>query len=918
MALFSGFGGVTGPATVSVATSRYVADLDIVLRELEASLRSRRESTSVASDLRRAQLFSRPLQTFTVGMVTQALPSLGWYRVRTTTADRDVPCCSIHAGAFSPVGARIHAPYAPGQAVLIAHEPHTTHGYILGAIPVPRWDTRHANQDWIVQGGGGGPYRSAALQLPFQTEDYGSVRVFTGNAPVDSTLLERGWVAATGVGVIVDDFHAQVRVNESCGLFVTYVDSYCRLAGHALDIESAVSEFSACDDEGEARIFCGYAAYPWEALGLYTPGLDYTISQASEKTQTTSMDADVDVQRELRDLVPFYRTFMYAGYLGQGSCRYVVAPPVAASGYRRSSETLPDEGVFREFVGLDGYYLLQTASGLYIGKRVMIPVPKQRARPEVGSGDSAVDYPESGITSNYKASSLFGSGLDHKIRQLRGSSGDIRWQRILGMPDVAAYLCNWASVHPFHYHGNDFFLPQPEQASAVCSAVTDFLNFGELANGGPMSNPTQRQLRIDHRYGDISLAQREAFFTIFDDGSVMIACGYGSALILSGGDIRLEAPGDVRILAGRSTVNLSSQIILRAEGSVDVSSATKDVRIKADNNLQLLAGNSGRGGLLLESKSRGDRQDYKDRVGEEVDGRGIVLKAADGLVAVCGRDVYLRSSAGQTTGHLMLDAGDRFGTIITQAASATSFLRRQWDICLDASGAYRNLQAVYRFSRRACVLSASSVTVNGFLRVLPESGAMAAVFHGGIAASGSVTSGGILSDRRGGLLGRVREEFLTRLQENRDQAATFLTNLKTSMGEIYETSVKPRYRDEGKIGHEETLQMVAFSYRDDDSQQQYRTGQFVFPETRWQMFSRFGLGSGGRPWQEKPVLYQGRELYPWPGRKKWVEERTALQYRQLTMFDPSTGRDRARPGPYETAMLGGLERKRPAEIWQVI
>lgn len=907
-----------GPQTVTIPTSKKVSDLDYDLREVESFLAAQQAGRKIPFDTFRSYIVQAKIDKILVGTVIHALPPMGWYLVRVPDLLRDIPCCSVQVGSVSPLGASYHYSYSPGSVVMVATGSGSRYGYLLGGIPVPRLDFSHTNPDWVVQGGGSGFQRSPALTAPYQMEDQSSIRPFAVNVPVDSTTVERGIVASSGACVTVDDFLVQVRINENCGLFLTYVDSYARLSGSQLDIESSVSEFRARDDEGESQIFLGFGVYPWEALGMYQPGLTYTISQAPEKSQSQSMKADLDVDDSLNRVMPFYRSSFYAGYLGQGGLRLVVAPPSGAAAFRDPQSEGPDEGLFREFIGLDGSYLLQSAKSIYIGKRVLIPVPKRVRHAEDGAGDSAKSYPQSGIQSNYKASSMFGSGREHRISQVKIQGEHKSCQAILGADDMNAHLCSWASVHPFYYHSSDFQLPQPSNSSSVFDGITEFLDFSGLADGDWMEEPLARSLRIDHRYQNAEFCQREAFLSIFDDGSIMIACGYGSAIVLSRGSIRIEAPGDVQIMPGRMLTVLSGQTVVRSHGSVDISSSNKDVRIKAEANLHMLSGNGGTGGMLLENKSRGSKQSYKGKIGEEVDGRGIVLKSSEGLVALCGQDVYIRSSSQSSyTGHVVLDAGEQRGSVIVQGSELSVFLRNQARFCTDWSGKYQNFQSVYQFSSQACALSAPSVIVEGVLSVVPKSGLMAAAFHGGISATGNITSGGFMSDKRGGLISKTSDEFVSRMQEHKDKVRTFFENLKSSFSEYFSAAVETRFRGEEKVGNQDTLAMIGFSFRDDDQQKQYMSKNLLVMEPRWQMLCRVGMAGGGSAWNENPVTYQGRQTYPWPGKRKWMDEDILLQYQTHTMFDPVNLREKPRPDPYESAMLGGLKKAKFME-WKTI
>jgi hypothetical protein len=50
-------------------------------------------------------------------------------------------------------------------------------------------------------------------------------------------------------------------------------------------------------------------------------------------------------------------------------------------------------------------------------------------------------------------------------------------------------------------------------------------------------------------------------------------------------------------------------------------------------------------------------------------------------------------------------------------------------------------------------------------------------------------------------------------------------------------------------------------------------------EARYQQLQRSGLASGNsQPWDENFVTYQGKQLYPWPGKINWKDTDTMLRY----------------------------------------
>src|ERR1051326_4114607 len=106
--------------------------------------------------------------------------------------------------------------------------------------------------------------------------------------------MEWSKVSDTGIAIMLDSEQAFLRVHEMCGLFLSLYDAYCKVCGINLDVESAIHGEYARADEGEARHFRGIATYPWEALGLYAPGQNYTSTYSDTDIQYNVAKASVD------------------------------------------------------------------------------------------------------------------------------------------------------------------------------------------------------------------------------------------------------------------------------------------------------------------------------------------------------------------------------------------------------------------------------------------------------------------------------------------------------------------------------------------------------------------------------------------------------------------------------------------------
>jgi hypothetical protein len=136
-----------------------------------------------------------------------------------------------------------------------------------------------------------------------------------------------------------------------------------------------------------------------------------------------------------------------------------------------------------------------------------------------------------------------------------------------------------------------------------------------------------------------------------DDGSIILSDGYGSQIILSKGNIYLTCPGDVITLPGRDAITWAGQdVMTKAHDNLELSASNEGVRIKAEKQLSLLGGNSGTGGVHIESKASGGNTasgkefatggitlSSDSYVGIGCDNTSIVGKKGEAILTVQGR-----------------------------------------------------------------------------------------------------------------------------------------------------------------------------------------------------------------------------------------------------------------------------------------
>lgn len=845
-----------------------------------------------------------------VGKVVYSLPYVHWYKVQLNRGGGIVAACATVHGSLVPLGVRPTGLLPPGSRVIVYMADDLPWGTILGVVPPQQNDPSLTVPDWISQGGQTGIKREPAYSTPFDNFfREGGVRNFSGNRPIDGTVFDWGAMAETGVGLHVDSFQAYLRVNEACGLFLNYFDSFTSLRGINLDIWSYAYELTTRDDEGENRLIIHHPVYPWEAMGAYVSGQTLHQEYSDQDVQFSKPYGKYDLPEEQLDRQPINRFTTYGGYIGQGWHQQMMVPGRDSGFNRYQDKDIPDQGVWEQFVALDGSYVMRSAKSVTIGKRLLIPVPKEIELPEDKQGDDKEE-------DNYKFSGKFGGGTEHKVGDVLVEGDDAHLLKVAAVLDLMAHEYNWKGLHPFHYHERDFKTFQESELlnqKGGFSRVQDVVNFGELASRMYLTPPTARSMKVDDRYGDVEYFQRESFIKLLDDGGVVIGDGYGAQITMTGGHIRLDCPGDVQLFPGRNIVALGGDdIILRAQNSVDVTAGNKDIRIKAENNMQLLSANSGSGTMLIETKAQGFSGDFQNKVGEEVSGAGIMLRAKNGGIAYWAQEHYMRTGGDELgKGPIVFDA-DRGNREIVMKGNCVALPTSSFSIFVGPSDESCNVQKAYTFSNSGAVLGGSTC-LDGNLLVTEG-----AAINNSLAVDGSVViTGNYAAGSVQTIIPEIDGDTFRTIREAHRRCTKAHEDLKDSGESLCEALFANNYYQDQRPGDDALIRDAEFSYRDDNAQEQYNTQQFMLVESRWHQMARLGMGSGGRNWAEPPVSYQGQEQLPWPGKKKWEDEPTMLQLKELTMYDTGTS-SKNRPEPYENAELSELEPVTPSDSFKVI
>src|SRR5579875_1507258 len=577
------------------------------------------------------------------GRVVDAIAYSRFYKVQLEGGSPPLACCDAQLTSTEVTGARSLTTYVPGSYVLVWVPPQSSIGIIIASVPSWLYDPASTLSDFIVQGSNVGLPVDGVHLGPY-VQNFSGLINWSGGRPRDALMGgEWGAITETGLGIFLDPWMGYLRVDEETGIFVFYQDQRTRLTGHNLEVWSAGCRRSEVDDQGEWNSYTSWTPYLWEALGIFLPGKS-SLQSVSSGTLSGNPWLST-LEPAVAGQTPFPRVQEFAGYLGQGGHRYLNALPwfwTAPYWQRNSTALLP--GLWEEATTLDGSYFLRSAKMLVIGKDPWIAVPWQLCRPEDPSGDTL---------GNYKFAGVWGQGPPHLVPD-PAAHWPYPWMRLSSLEDQYAYLTNWKGSHPFFYHNLDWSLPS--EGKLPPSAVASITNYALLLVQQLLPAPLPVALGIDARYGEVLYFPNRAFLDFLEDGGVVLADGWGSELRMSGGSIWLNCSGDLWHLPGRNLQLWAGQdLIAKANRDIQISSSNGDVRLKADFNILGLAGNSGCGGFLWESRAL--VSSYVPDLENPALG-GFTVRCPHSNIAFWGSEVLV-STAGtdRGPGHIVFDSG---------------------------------------------------------------------------------------------------------------------------------------------------------------------------------------------------------------------------------------------------------------------
>tara|TARA_B100000745_G_scaffold299007_1_gene248844 strand:- start:14455 stop:17208 length:2754 start_codon:yes stop_codon:yes gene_type:complete len=873
----------------------------------ERTVDPRQRNVATASDpLGTGSTFRTAFQdtVFFVGKVVAAIPYLHHYKVQ-VAGGPTVEAILLGNSSSVSVGARSATLLPPGSHVCVYKPPGYALHIILGCMPALSTNDKY-NVAQILQLGSNSQVRSQdGYRQLTKLKNNGGINHFGAGRPLDGNAFEHSIVTETGVSLLIDSYQAALSINESCGIFLNWWDSHTRISGQQLDIQSYADHIMQRYDEGENLYVRGGITYPWEATGYYKHGEDFTKENKASDYQTKKDKpfGFYDLKEGEFDLAPIYRYMEYGGYLGQGYTRMLMKPAKEDGKRQFSKSDDPDYGLWQESIALDGSYTMRSAKSVYIGKYILIPIPKREKTPEdqKDSDDARED--------NYKFSGEFGGGDEHKVKDVKAEGDDAHLRRVSGVLDLLTYNYNWKNTHPFFYHKKDYKFFEESDLDKMSKAQVS-LNYGSPQKYGYLKEPENKQLKIDDRYNQVKYYQSMSYLTFLEDGGVALGDGYGSQISMTGGKMRLEAPLDIMILPGARCVTLCDEAYIRAKNNIEFSTSEKDIRFKAEKNMQFLAGNSGSGGMLFESNSSGSAQVYQDLYGEQVYASGIVFLAKKSDIGVLSKNVYIRSGAAEQKGSITLDSAQGEEDLVCYSRMTNMFNSKGVNIWHSPQGEEGGtFDASHRFAKD-CSMISGHVLIDKWM--ISRKGGL--ITEKTIGANASIIAIKKMAQQGGGMVGDSKDAAGDIIKAI--QMCDTGMNTHKDMGEpIWKAVLKQKwYQSPMFLGNKELItKYLGFSFNDRKSGPGFNLdAQWGLMESRWQQYVRLKLASGGTQWTEKKVMYQGSELYPFPGKKLWKQDTKFVELEKLNLFDKDKKHAKDRESSkdkYEEPELGEFKEK---------
>ena len=798
------------------------------------------------------------------GVILDSIPLSHTYRVSTSLMGTPIVCQVLSTTVSGyPFGAS-NTGYPPGAEVIIAYNNKSNIGIILGGYNPPQGLERYAFRTLLS----GVTRRDGEDESTFYSifmnykQDQANGSYHADNFGIDehTDVPEWGMTYVNGTKIFTDPYLILIGTDDYTGISVFQRDSLLRLSGINLQMRTFGREDEYFVDEEEYIEYRGSSIMPYEQFGYpYRP--TKAIEEHPRDTWYVPNSTISPQEPVVINIQPFHRIMEMGGWLGQGKLTQVMSPRKDETYMEYNKDSKEKHAVARTQVDVAGRIALSSAKGISITKDGCIPAFTRRYRPDEiheDKGDSYYNYFHTALT------------LPKEIKNKEAYSNSM--QSAIGIQDYHGYNKNWNEVFQIAYHTDDYQFPEESAMQHKSIAAPDYKT---LSGSYLLPEEQTYSLDIDDNRNYKEYTQNEAGIHILPSGGIVIYDGAGSEIRFVNGQLTISCAGDINIKPGRNLhLWAGKDIIARSNKTTDISSSNGSVRVKAEENLELLGANNGssKHGIILESKSTGVTYDFSS-LGDDIQTNGIVLKAKNSPVALVGDIAYIRCGDGTNPGKgVVLDAGKGEMNITCLAKNIQEYVSGIHGINFDKDSP-SDIESSTTFRKDMTTIVGHTIITKD----LVMDGRL--IMAKDIVCCGTITSFGNQSGLISPFGVKTREKNLEYIDKNTEVPEEKYPKMYT---QIYTKQIETMLYKESRIGNDVVLAGLGFSFRTDE-QLNLPPDYYVY-EDMWQ---HIAANSNKVPntWTENSVVCTAGTTYPFPGKQKFTQPTFVTQEATIADFN---------------------------------
>jgi hypothetical protein len=596
--------------------------------------------------------FFQPV-SFAIGTVIEVNPSGYEYVVRLSNHNSSAafPCVASVEQTSQLYGSQSNQLLADGTKVWVARiGDDSPFGIIVAAIHELETGETPAGVKSVGQRvtEEGGAWARAHTAMRTRWDETSKMRLFNQqNRPAD--VLPGDWVRSNDTEGMLAllRYVTAIKASGRCRIDMFGLDDFMRVITDQYEHQSAIGQLRILNDEGQLIYELTGSKFQPELCGSAT--FDGPNTGFEDQDTVNDNDLDIPVTADTEDVPPQLSRFQVHGGAFADLLQVFLQVP-------REGDT--PIGVAHAAFDQVGTFNVRTAGMIALVNTTSIPVPTRQAAPWNPEGDT-------GVENAPKVPFTFAEGYEGALN--------------LQVDDALAWE-HKLQLQRFDERPADFATPG---ATAADVPTVDSLP-EEVDDAGTTTNQTNQD--------------GAAGLFVLPNGDVVIRNRSGSEIFLGGDDIKVSCGRDLLQQPARRHVNIvGDDYVVRAKRSIDVTSAEADIRMKAEENMQLYSRNSG---ILIETDSGAAPEDHNfdGSTGEALRSRGIAVVASGSRVTVHGDVIEINALQA-----LFLRATNGLVSLVGRAINGAAQAIRM-------TGAGRSALVL---ARNAAALAGSSVAVAG-------------------------------------------------------------------------------------------------------------------------------------------------------------------------------------------------------------